>query len=152
MQKRKICRQLLKNWIVGWVWFLCVFLHFYNKMNHEARHLPSLCRLNLLKVVCIRAISNTSRMLLQLKLLKIPFWREKKQLNTFAFFTQHWDYSWFFFCTNDLIQSCSEKSFRNSHLFVTQTRYAFIQKLLEVQKRFLIRTWVVQRCSQRKRS
>ena len=68
-QKRKIYCQLVKNWVVGSVWFLCLFLHFYNKMIREARHLSSLCRLNLLKLVCIRAISNNSRMFLQSKLL-----------------------------------------------------------------------------------
>ena len=72
---------------------------FYNKMTHEARHLPSLCRLNLLKLVCIRAIPNNSRMLPQSILMKIRFWKRKKSNSTliFAFFTLQWDISRFFF-------------------------------------------------------
>ena len=46
-------------------------------MTHEARHLPSLCPFNLLKLVCIRAIPNNSRMLLQSNLMKISFWKRK---------------------------------------------------------------------------
>ena len=79
-QNQNTCWVVVKNWFVGRFQFLSLFVLFFNQIAREARLLPSLSPFILFKLVCILAIPNNSRMLLQSKLIKIRFWkREKKQ-------------------------------------------------------------------------
>ena len=61
-------------------WYKDVLIQWKTTKLHEARHFCLLCRFNLFKLVYIRSIPNNWRMLLQWKLIKIRFWKRKKEL------------------------------------------------------------------------
>ena len=85
---------------------------FFVKTTHEARVSPSLCPLNWFKLVCILANPNNSHMLLNSKLMRIRFWKRKKQLNIDNCFL-HTSMR-LFLSTNQIIQSHSEKTHFNT--------------------------------------
>ena len=85
-------------------------------MTHEAPHLLSLSHLKQVKLVCIRAHPNNSRILLNSKLMKIRFWKRKKQFNfDNLLLSLHYNNIILvsFFCTNEMIQPDSEKILSN---------------------------------------